>query len=65
MKQLDGRLGINGVVIADNGAEVVAIGDTIDVEPLPPGIGLTWNQLWLFADEIQAVQQLGGGLRSL
>ena len=39
MKQLDGRLGINGIVIADNGAEVVAIDDnTVDVELLPPGI---------------------------
>ena len=59
MKQLDGRLGINGVAIADNGAKVVAIDDTIDVGPLPPGIGLARNQLWLFVDETQAMQQLG------
>ena len=34
LEQLEGRLGINGVVIADNVAEAVAIDDTIDVEPL-------------------------------
>jgi len=40
LKQLDDQLGINGVVIAGNGAEVVAIDDTIDVEPLPPAFAL-------------------------
>jgi len=35
LEPLDDRLGINGVVIADSGAEVGAIDDTIDVGPLP------------------------------
>lgn len=38
MKQLDGRLGINGVVIANNGTEIAAIDDAIDVEPLPTSV---------------------------
>jgi len=40
------------------GAEAGEIDDTIDVEPLLPSIGLTWNQFWFFVNETQAVQQL-------
>ena len=38
LKQLDCRLGVNGVVITNDGAEIAAIDDAIDVESLPPGI---------------------------
>ncbi|SCZ85272.1 hypothetical protein NSMM_370051 [Nitrosomonas mobilis] len=33
-------MGVTGVVIANNGAEVAAIDDTIDVELLPPAFAL-------------------------
>ncbi|MCQ8127296.1 hypothetical protein NP596_02400 [Methylomonas sp. WSC-6] len=35
LKQLDRRLGIDGVVIADDGTEIIAVDDAIDIEPLP------------------------------
>ncbi|HNO74772.1 MAG TPA: hypothetical protein PKG49_04005 [Nitrosomonas mobilis] len=40
MNTINARLSINGVVIANNGAEVAAIDDTIDVELLPPAFAL-------------------------
>ena len=38
LKQLDCRLGVDGIVIADDGTEIAAIDDTIDIEPLPTGV---------------------------
>lgn len=35
LKQLDRRLGIDGVVVADDGTEIIAVDDAIDIEPLP------------------------------
>lgn len=45
---LDGRLGINGVVIADNSIEIAAIDDSIDVEPLPTGVAANFVGLSAF-----------------
>lgn len=38
LQELDRGLGVDGVVIADNGAKVATIDDAIDVEPLPAGV---------------------------
>ena len=38
LKQFDRRLSIDGVIIANDGTEIAAIDDTIDIEPLPTGV---------------------------
>jgi hypothetical protein len=37
-KQGDRRLGVDRLVIADNGTQIATVDDAIDVEPLPAGV---------------------------